>query len=321
MATLRIEIPRTMMHGRKVTVRALAMLLSCAALLFTAGCARMPDTGVLPMKFAGYAELRRHLLQQQQDLEIFRLRGPFEVAVRQDHVLGLSAEQRVTADVYVSSHGGSAPLVILLHGYDNDKTDHAYQGMHLATWGLHTLVVQLPARGPWSAHGRTLAGIVELARRNPEDVFGRIDTGSILLAGHSFGASSVVHALAGGSPAAGAILLDPAAIGRNLDAVIARVRAPVMVIGADEEIFPARGRERFFRHLRGSVAEISIRNAGHDDAQFSLDDDGRREQQLDFLGALTAAAFSLGSTGGLDYAWSSYDRALREGKLFDARKK
>jgi hypothetical protein len=94
------------------------------------------------------------------------------------------------------------------------------------------------------------------------------------------------------------------------------VNRPVTVIGADEEIFPARGRELFFRHIRENVGELSIRNAGHEDAQFKLSDDGSREGQLAFISALTAAVISISSTNRFDFAWQSYEPAISSGRFF-----
>jgi len=40
-----------------------------------------------------------------------------------------------------------------------------------------------------------------------------------------------------------------------------------------------------------------------------------------FVSAITAAAISLSSTGGLEYAWDSFGDALKNGKLIKARRK
>lgn len=105
---------------------------------------------------------------------------------------------------------------------------------------------------------------------------------------------------------------------------------PVMVLGADEERSPARDREDFYRHLRSGIVEVSIRNALHEDAQypaelplqwFSRGPTSTEELQITFVSALTAAAFSLGATGKFDYAWASFDDAIKSGRIFNAKKK
>lgn len=312
------------------TARKAYLLLPVALAALVAGCVRMPSTEVTPLKPATSTELRQYLLGHAADVERFRARGPFEVTVREDIDLTPPGAKPVAADLYLSSSAGKAPLVILLHGYDNTKSDHAYQAYHLASWGMHSLAVQLPSHGPWLDNGRTLAKIVELVRARPQRLDARIDPDSIVLAGHSFGASSVAIALAEGAPAVGAVLLDPAAIGRGLPAFLGKITKPVVLLGADPEVSAARGRATFFRYLRGSVAEISVRGAAHEDAQFPLEPDPvafgdasgpTAEHQITFVAALTAAAFSLASTGRLDYAWSSLAEPGRNARFTDPKKK
>ncbi len=297
------------------------LLLAIAPLILSGGCTKMPSTGITSMEFSSFGELQRHLLSHKPELQQFKLRGPFTVTTRNDLELQLSATQRVVADLYLSAHSGKGPLVILLHGYANSKDDHAYQAMHLATWGMHSLALQLPNKGPWSSHGRTLARLVDLIQKHPEDIDVRIDPRKVILLGHSFGGSSVVFALGLGAPVAGGILLDPATTGRDLTTFLRKVDKPVMLIGADEDVSLARGRDYFYKHIPHGIAEISIRGADHDDAQFSMEDDGTNEKQLLFTGALTAAAFSLAATGRLDYAWSGFGDGIANGTLIKPRKK
>ena len=78
------------------------------------------------------------------------------------------------------------------------------------------------------------------------------------------------------------------------------------------------------------MAEISIRDASHEDAQFAAERPlhtlGREtmpadESQITFVSALTSAAFSLSSTGTFDYAWSTFNGGLGNGKFLNARRK
>jgi len=128
----------------------------------------------------------------------------------------------------------------------------------------------------------------------------------------------------------GAILLDPAGTGRQLPRLLGKVSVPVMLIGADEEIWPTRNREFFYRFIPGAVAEISIRHAIHEDAQYPTDrplrlpEDGlvaTEESQLTFVSALTASAFSLAATGNFDYAWAAFEEAFTNGSFFNPKKK
>jgi len=306
------------------------LLFALVMLTVLGGCARMPATGVTTLKPASLTELHRHLLNHKADLDQFRLRGPFEVTVHQDRELRLSATERINTDLYLSAPAEKAPLVIILHGHANSKDDHAYQAMHLATWGMHGMTVQLPNNGPWVLNGRSLASLVRLIHRSPELVDSRIDVNKIILAGHSFGGSSVAIALADGAPAAGGILLDPAGAGRGLPLYLGKIDKPVMLLGADQEVFTTHNRDYFFRFIRSGISEVSIRNATHEDAQFpaeiapqifGADSSATEDLQITFVSALTATAFSLSATGRFDYAWASFNDASTNGKLFNLKRK
>ena len=305
-------------------------LFALTLLMLVSGCARLPGTGVTSLRPATLSELQGYLLTHKADVDQFRLRGPFDVTTHKDHEVRLSATERFDADLYLSAPAEKAPLVILLHGHDNSKEDHAYQAMHLATWGIHCLALQLPKQGPWVGSGKTLARMVTLIRRQPELIDSRIDVSKIILAGHSFGGSSVAVALAEGAPAAGGILLDPAGVGKELVPFLRKINKPVMVIAADEQVSRVRDRGLFYETIRSGVAEVSIRDAHHEDAEFPMElpaqgpgseSSATEELQITFVSALTSAAFSLGFTGELDYAWTSFGDAIQNGKLFDALRK
>ena len=306
------------------------ILLAVAILVVVSGCARLPRTGVTSIKAANTNELRGQLLNRKADVDEFRLRGPFAVATVQNHRVVLSPSERIDADLYLSSLAEKVPLVIILHGLDNSKADHAYQAWHLASWGMHSLALQLPNNGPWVANGRTVARIVEAISRTPEIVDKRIDMNRIILVGHSYGGTAMIVAMAEGGGALGGILLDPAGIGRELPNFLRRVNKPVMVLGADEQRTQTRDRDFFYSFIRNGVAEVSIRDAGHDDAQYPAELPSQsffsgppdtEELKITFVSALTAAAFSLAATGKFDYAWDSFGEAVKSGRIFNVRKK
>jgi dienelactone hydrolase len=305
--------------------------LLIAALVLVGGCARQaPMTELTPLKAANPADLERQLLSRKPDVALFRMRGPFAVTERKDLRIPVPSGQAVVADLFLCESAEKAPLVIVLHGHDNFKEDHSFQALHLASWGMHSMTVQLPNRGPWIANGRTLARLVQAIRRSPQAVDGRIDPDKIILAGHSFGATAVAAALGEGTPALGGVLLDPAGIGRELPALLRRIKVPVAVIGADDDIWPIRNRDYFYRFIPRGIGEISIRDAAHEDAQyphlraggiFADEPLATEEAQITFVSALTAAAFALSATGNIEYAWSSFEDALKKGVFFNARRK
>jgi dienelactone hydrolase len=224
--------------------------------------------------------------------------------------------------LYLSGHAEKAPLVIILHGHDSLKDAHAYQAMHLASWGMHSLTLQLPNNGPWVSNGKTLARLVKFIYRSPEIIDGRIDANKIILVGHSFGGAAVAVALAEGAPAAGGILLDPAYVGNDLPEYLKQINTPVMLLGADEFVSSARNRDYFYRFIRSGISEISIKDAVHYDAQYPAEVGlATEESQITFVSALTSAAFSLSATGNFDYAWTSFADGSGRGRFFNAKKK
>ncbi|MDB5809138.1 MAG: hypothetical protein JWN94_1260 [Betaproteobacteria bacterium] len=306
--------PRAVTAGR--------LFFTAGLLALFAGCAKVPDLGITPLKEPTLAALQNHLLTHKADLDMFRLRGPFPVTVDTNHEIGLSSSEHINSDLFLAAPAGKAPLVIFMHGYASTKESHSYQAMHLASWGLHSMSVQLPNTGSWNANGKTLARIVNLIQRSPELVDRRVDVDRIILVGHSFGGTSVCIALAEGARAAGGILLDPASVGRDLPAYLRKIAAPVIVLGADEHVSETRNRDFFYRYIQAGVGEISIKNASHEDAQFpSQLAQTTEELQVSFVSALTAADISLSATGKFDYAWTSFDGAIQNGKLFNAKRK
>jgi pimeloyl-ACP methyl ester carboxylesterase len=309
----------------------ISTLLLIAFTAHAVGCTpQFPRTKVTPIKAANPAELQHYLLSRKPDVAQFRFRGPFAIVERRDLEIPLDSDLTVKADLYLCAAARKAPLVIVLHGNNNSKEDHAFQAMHLASWGMLGMALDLPKRGPWIANGRTLAKLADAIHRTPQLVDTHIDADKIILVGHSFGATAVATALGEGAPALGGVLLDPTAIGRGLSQLLKRITVPVMVIGADEEVRPARNRGQFYRFIPRAVGEISIRDTVHEDAQypnqqtlrtFEDDPEDTEEAQIAFMSALTASAFSLAATGNIDYAWNSFENAFKNGIFFNARRK
>jgi len=305
-----------------MTISQIRFFLVVAWLLIFAGCARLPSIEKTHIKAKTLGDLQSYLTTHKAELGVFRLRGPFDVVRQDDYEIRVTDAERISADVFLAAHAGRAPLVILLHGHEASKDLHAHQAMHVASWGLHALTLQLPNTGPWITNGRMLRGIVAALSSGSSLSDSRIDTGRIILAGHSFGAAAIAVALAEGTPALGGILLDPASQERGLPGYLARIKTPLMIIGADEQYTRTTNREYFFHYTRSGVSEVSIKDAVHEDAQFPSDDSKTTESlQITFASAVTSAALSLHMTGKFDYAWSSFEADLRKGTLLLPRRK
>lgn len=308
------------------------LLLFVVWLVLAGGCARLPDTRVTPIPFkpATLGDLQEYLFNHKADLEQFRLRGPFEVTMQRDLVLRLSSTERIRVNLFLASPAEKAPLVIFLHGHDSSKEAHAYQAIHAASWGMHSLTVQLPKKGPWDRNGRMLKKIVDTIFNSPEIIDRRIDVNKIILVGHSFGGYAVTVALAEGARAAGGILLDPAVVGNKKPTFLQKINKPVMLLGADENVSAVRHRNYFFHYIRSGIAEISIKDASHEDAQypsefalqnFGFDPETTEALQITFASAITSVAFSLSTTRTFDYAWKSFGDVFENGKFYNAKKK
>lgn len=276
-----------------------------------------------------YSELQRQLLEQPPGIQRFRQPGPFKVTMRKGRQILLSANERIRADLYLAAPAEKAPLVIFLHGHDSSKEAHSLQAMNVASWGMHAVSVQLSKTGPWDANGRTLARIVSLIHRSPGVIDGRIDVNRIILVGHSFGGYAVTVAMARGAPVAGGILLDPALFGETTS-FLQKINKPVMVLAADETLSPVRYREYFYHYIPGNVAEVSVKDATHEDAQYpsedalqnkGVDPDVTEALQITFASAITSTAFSLSSGRSLEYAWAGFRELISSGQLLGAKKK
>ena len=306
----------------------LAILFVC--LLMVAGCTRMPGTGDTTLKPKDMGELEEILVQKPIEVDQFRLRGPFGVSKRDNIRLNYAPKAAIVADLYLSAHPDPGPLLIIVHGYDASKEAHALQGFHLASWGVHTLTVQLPKAGPWLENGRRLAALVRMIRQSPKLLDTRIDMNRIILAGHSFGGVAVSVALSEGVSVTGAVLLDPATKERGMPALLAKIAQPVMVLGADRQVSQTRNRDTFYRYIRRNVFEISMRDASHEDGQYpsqsvvdgaGVDSYVTEEGQVTFVSALTASVLSLSSTGSFQQAWRSFDEGLKSGRFADPKQK
>jgi len=325
--------------------------IASLALALVGGDARPQyvGAGVAPLTPGSFSELQIYLRDHKPDVDQFRPRGPFGVDVHENYEIPVStapsdsdfamsgfrfpekaprtpsaqklAPDHIDTDLFLSEHAEKAPLVIFMHGYGGSRVTHFDQAKHVASWGMHSLTLRLLNDGEWGTNGRTVARLVKFLSRPPGIMAGRIDVDKIILVGYSFGGISVSVALALGAPVAGGILLDPAAIGRAMPDWLPRINAPVLVIGADQRVAQANNRDYYYRNIR-VVAEVSVKGASHEDAQSSAAAGlTKAELQTTFTSAITSAAFSLSSTGKLDYAWASFEGALKGGRLSRARKK
>lgn len=276
-----------------------------------------------------FTEVRRLLMKGRPDLSDFSQLGPVAYDVRENRALK-AGDDTIVFDEATPDSASPTPLVIIVHGNHSRKEAHRYQAERLASFGIHALVLQVPNYSQWMKNGRRVKAFVERIHDAPGLLKGDVDPEKIILVGHSFGGSAVTIAAGRGAPVKGLILLDPAVVSRHVQKYMPRVGAPVMLLGADKEVFRSRQRRLFFRGVAGEVGEVSVRGATHDDAQnpsmyslsaFGFDPFTSRDKQEVFTAALVATAFSLGATGKLDFAWQAMEEPLEKGVLKNPRRR
>jgi dienelactone hydrolase len=309
----------------------LRMLLALLATSAIAGCTSARH-GSDPFDVApiSFRELGDTLKGRDPSLRIFERPGPFTYQVKENVAFRVDDDTTIVGDVVLPDHRAPAPLVIMSHGNHSRKEAHRYQAERLASFGMYVLVLQVPNTGHWIDNGRTIGRLVRKIAKRPRMIHPAVSAGDIVLVGHSFGGSAITVAAGSGAPVKGLILLDPAVVNDDVKAYMRKVDVPVMLLGADRRVFRSRQRHAFYDEMGGAFAEVSVVGATHDDAQqpsmFTLTGHGvdpftSTEHQRLFTAAITAAAFSLTATDGLDYAWKAFAGRVDGGQLRQARRR
>ncbi len=278
-----------------------------------------------------FSELLEKVEHKSVSVNAFKKTGPFDVSLQEDYSIAISpSEIPVVADIYTPEHDSRAPLIIFVHGSVASKKAHKIQAVHLASWGFYSMVVSLPSEDRWMKNGATIDALTRLIKKWPYIVNSHIDDRKIYLVGHSFGGSAVTIATGRGAPVDGLILLDPAVVNNNVQSYMRKVSVPVMLLGADKDVFKSRRRKMFFDNIDEKIAEISVKGATHNDAQypsmfgaymFGFDPFTSESLQKEFLQAITITAFSFTTTNSLDYAWEMFKGKVDEGVFINARRK
>lgn len=282
----------------------------------------------------GFDDVRQELGVRKPTLDSFTSNGPLRTRILENQSVAVAGGETVVFDEATPFNDMPAPLVVLVHGNRSRKEAHRNQLAHLASFGMHAVALQLPNTDRWLANGRTIRRFIAAVRTSKRVLAGPIDRRNIVLVGHSFGGSAVTMAAATKGPRTpdirGLILLDPAVVSPEVERAMAAVKVPVLLIGADPQVFRARRRSLFFQKLAGQVTELTVAGATHDDAQnpsmysigaLGFDPFTSRTRQQTFTAALTLGAFSLAATGGLDYTWDATRVAAARGALKDAKRR
>jgi len=285
------------------------LLLACATL---GGCAtNQRSSGLL-----SYSGVASKILTATPDLDHFLKEGPFSYEIRQNFAIRINADEILFTDLYLSEQNGKAPLLIFQHGNKAHKGVHAMQAKRAASWGFHAIVLEQPNHSRWIRNGLVLADLVRLLYRWPDLLNSQFDRDRIILVGHSFGGSAAAIAAGSDSPIAGVILLDPALVSTAVKRYFENIHVPVVLLGADPEVFQSHRRSMFFRMIHADIIEALVAGSTHNDAQypnmfrwqqlFGLEPEPKRQYQEIFASAIVASSVSIASTNSTYYAWQAF---------------
>lgn len=311
-------------------LRTTFLLWAVAAAAVVSACASPGKRTAYDDYPVSFPEMLRMLSKDKAHLSVFERLGPFETRTRPNITIPLGNGETLTGDFVAPKGDIEAPLAIIVHGNQSQKEAHRYQALRLASYGIYALTVQVPSRGQWIENGALIERLTRALRADPKLLHPYADTTRMVLIGHSFGGSAITVAASRGAPVKGLVLLDPAVYNTEVMKAMRAVTQPVMLLGADQDVFHSRKRQLFYRHMGGEIAELSVVGATHDDAQhpsmyalsaYGLDPYTSAARQELFSAAITASVLSLASTGKLDYAWKAFADALEHGDLKDARRR
>ena len=265
------------------------------------GCATQPYKAIPLMQT--YNDVTDFLGSKPQKVDYFFQEGPLQIDTIENFRLPLSPTESVVLDLFLPIQKEKSPLLIFQHGNKSSKDYHRHQAALAASWGFNAITVDQPNVGEWLKNGSRLNKLVSLLAKWPQFLKGKYNTDEIILVGHSFGGSAIAIASGKGAPVKGLIFLDPALVHKSVIKNLQKIRQPSILLGADETVFKSRRRQQFFKNTKGSIVEISIKGATHNDAQYpnmfswsqtlGLSPTPTATKQKQFAAAIVASAFTL----------------------------
>ncbi|WP_159455709.1 alpha/beta fold hydrolase [Pseudobacteriovorax antillogorgiicola] len=251
----------------------------------------------------GYSDIRLLMNHRPPTVDDFFNQGPVLFERDQNLEIQLTHQESILVDLFLPKQKKPSPLLVFQHGNHSSKNYHQYQALLAASWGFNAMTVEQPNKGQWLENGKRLKKLVDLLSTWPKFLDSRYNPDKIILVGHSFGGSAIAIAAGMGAPVDGLIFLDPALVHRSVIQSLKKINAPSILLGADEKVFRSRRRHQFYRHVKGPMLEVSIKNATHNDAQFpnmfswkqafGLAPTTDEDRQKQFAAAIVAAAFSI----------------------------
>ena len=174
----------------------------------------------------------------------------------------------VAVDFYLPTETGSAPVVVVAHGFTRNRKTMAGWGGMLAKAGFIAVVPDLPT---WPDHVRNGRALVELVDAVlAEKFFQRPKpSGRAALVGFSAGGLSTLLAAGGNPNVACWVGLDPVGRGSGDVGTARQLNIPSFVLRAEPAPWNANGNARqIFAALPGPVFSLVVNGANHVDAEF-----------------------------------------------------
>lgn len=184
-----------------------------------------------------------------------------------NELLKIDNDNTISIDVAIPLNKIQPPVALILHGNRSKKEAHRNQIIALAKNGIMGIALQFRNMNQWYDNGILLAKIIPLLAQGITIQDRRLASDSIVLIGHSFGGYASAIAAGSSNRVKGVVLLDPAMFDLRGPVYIAKATAPIIIIGADKDVFRSRKRDLFFEATSSRTIELSVNGATHDDAQ------------------------------------------------------
>ncbi len=175
-------------------------------------------------------------------------------------------------DVYLPHEKHPAPVVLLAHGFTQNKQYHVNQGRHLARQGYVVLIPSLQRLADHAGHAKDLLGLLDwVALQNVDPsspLSGRVDARRAAACGHSAGGLSALLAASADKRIRALVLLDAVDWKGQGAKAAAKLRIPTLSVCAEPSQWNANGSpEQLAAALPQPKKTVRIPGANHLEAQ------------------------------------------------------
>ena len=184
----------------------------------------------------------------------------------------VDAKIHMPVDIYLPQGKKPAPVVLLAHGFTQNKKYHANQGRYLAAEGYVVLIPSLQRFADHAGHARDLLALLDWATRQNADaaspLYGRVDARRAAACGHSAGGLSALLAAAADERIRVLVLLDAVDMNGIGAKAAAKIKIPALSVCAEPSSWNANGSpEQLAAALPEPKKTVKIQGANHLEAQ------------------------------------------------------